>query len=99
MRTPPLLVHVHMPKTAGSALNQTVLLPRFERRRVWLAYGVTVERRKRLAAGEGPEAVDFISGHIPFGAAGDLDSALDVAEDALQRYCDGTIRARWRVEP
>ena len=34
-----------------------------------------------------------------FGAAGDLDGALDVAEDALQRYCDGTIRARWRVEP
>lgn len=33
-----------------------------------------------------------------FGAAEGLEGALDVAEDALRRYCDGDVTARWRVE-
>jgi DNA/RNA-binding domain of Phe-tRNA-synthetase-like protein len=28
-----------------------------------------------------------------------LDSALDAAEQALQRYCDGEVTARWLVAP
>lgn len=34
-----------------------------------------------------------------FGRAQGLDTALDAAEQALQRYCDGEVTARWLVAP
>ncbi|HEX9767766.1 MAG TPA: phenylalanine--tRNA ligase beta subunit-related protein [Kiloniellales bacterium] len=33
-----------------------------------------------------------------FGPAAGLERALDKAEDALRRYCDGEVTARWRAE-
>ncbi len=33
-----------------------------------------------------------------FGPAEGLEAALDAAEDALRRYCDGEVTARWRAE-
>lgn len=68
----PLLLHVHMPKTAGSALNLGVLAPRFKPARVWLSYGVKVERRRKHLAEEDPVDVDFIAGHLPYGFAAPL---------------------------
>ena len=34
-----------------------------------------------------------------FGEVHGLDAALDAAEQALQRYCDGEVTARWSVVP
>ena len=34
-----------------------------------------------------------------FGAAEGLDPALVAAAEALQRYCDGEVTARWQVAP
>jgi DNA/RNA-binding domain of Phe-tRNA-synthetase-like protein len=34
-----------------------------------------------------------------FGEAGGLDTALDAAEQALRRNCDGEVTARWLVAP
>ncbi|MEL7464392.1 MAG: hypothetical protein AAFN79_10020 [Pseudomonadota bacterium] len=73
MTRSPLLVHCHMPKTAGSALNRRVFLPRFDQSRVWLAYGVKIERRRTLEVEEGPARPAFIAGHIPFGFADPLE--------------------------
>lgn len=72
MNERPLLLHVHMPKTAGSALNLGILAPRFEPQRVWLSYGVKVERRRKHLSEEDPKDVDFIAGHVPFGFAAPL---------------------------
>ena len=68
----PLIVHCHMPKTAGSALNRRVFLPRFAKARTWLAYGVLIERRRKAAVESAPDDVEFIAGHIPFGFAEDF---------------------------
>ena len=32
-----------------------------------------------------------------FGGAAGLEAALDTAEEALRRYCDGEVTARWKV--
>lgn len=84
----PILFHVHMPKTAGSALNRTVLLPRFAKQDVWLAYGVTLERRKTLDRREAPEGVSFLSGHLPHGWAAPLGRPVvhvSVLRDPVER--------------
>ncbi|MEO1612403.1 MAG: hypothetical protein AAFU55_08640, partial [Pseudomonadota bacterium] len=61
-----------MPKTAGSALNRRVFLPRFDAARTWLAYGVAVERRRALDQAEAPARPAFIAGHVPYGFADPL---------------------------
>lgn len=70
----PLVLHCHMPKTAGSALNRQVLRPRYAPARVVLAYGPKFERRRRLPLGEimSPHGIGLIAGHVPFGYADDL---------------------------
>lgn len=70
----PLVLHCHMPKTAGSALNRQVLLPRHKPARAMLAYGVKFERRRRFPLDETapPEGVEMIAGHVPVGFADDL---------------------------
>lgn len=65
MTCAPLLIHCHMPKTAGSALNRNVLWPRFAPRSMRMAYGVAYERVKRF-----PDCIgeaDFLSAHAPYG--------------------------------
>jgi len=34
-----------------------------------------------------------------FGEAEGLDDGLDLADETLQRYCDGVVTARWQVAP
>lgn len=64
-----LLVHCHMPKTAGSALNRSALLPRYDPFEFRLIYGVDFERTPLLTAETMSSDVRFLSGHIPFGCA------------------------------
>ncbi|MGB0853326.1 MAG: hypothetical protein ACPGVA_14855 [Pikeienuella sp.] len=70
----PLILHCHMPKTAGSALNRQVFMPRHDPSRIKLAYGVKFERRRRFPTDEMalPNDVEFIAGHVPVGYADDL---------------------------
>ncbi|MEM7269731.1 MAG: hypothetical protein AAF401_10805 [Pseudomonadota bacterium] len=66
----PLLVHAHIPKTAGSALNRGVLLPRFKAENAALIYGVAFERSRRLPGdAQIPSEPAFLSGHVPYGYA------------------------------
>ncbi len=69
---PAVLVHCHMPKTAGSALNRSVLLPMHDRARVQLAYGVAHESGPLLDRTIAPDRISFLSGHIPYGFAASL---------------------------
>lgn len=70
----PIVLHCHMPKTAGSALNRQVLRPRHDPARVMLAYGPRFERNRRfpLADISPPERVELIAGHVPVGFADNL---------------------------
>lgn len=88
MTCAPLLIHCHMPKTAGSALNRRVFLPRFAPERAWLAYGVAVERRRILEVKDAPDRPAFIAGHVPFGFADPLEREVvhvSVLRDPVDR--------------
>ena len=87
---PPLILHCHMPKTAGSALNRQVLLPRFERSRAMLAYGVGFERRRQFPVGEvtPPPGLAMIAGHVPVGYADGLGRPvlhISILRDPVER--------------
>lgn len=84
----PLILHVHMPKSAGSALNRRVLRPRFPARRTLLAYGVAHERRRGLDTADLSGAPDLIAGHVPFGFAAPLGRpvlTVSVLRDPVER--------------
>jgi hypothetical protein len=73
---PTLLVHCHMPKTAGSALNRQVILPMHDRAAVLLAYGVEHEQEPHLDSTAVPAPLSYLSGHVPFGFAARLGRPL-----------------------
>ena len=65
----PFLVHCHIPKTGGSALNQRFLFPRFGTDRVQLLYRYVFEAAHRLPPRHTSPAMRCFAatGHIPFG--------------------------------
>lgn len=65
----PFVVHCHMPKTGGSALNQRLLFPRFDPARVQQWYRFVFERASRLPLRHRTGALRAYAatGHVPFG--------------------------------
>lgn len=81
-------MHCHIPKTAGSALNRTTLLPRFPKGEIALKYGTKFEQLMVLPAGRMAGRVNFLSGHVPFGFAADQGRAVyhvSVLRDPVER--------------
>lgn len=87
----PFLVHCHMPKTGGSALNQRFLFQRYGHQNVHLMYRFIFERSSRLPIRHRTRAMRSFaaSGHIPFGF---LDSLypdaiyVSVFRDPVERF-------------
>lgn len=65
----PFLVHCHIPKTGGSALNQRFMLPHFGARDVYMLYRHVFEMAERLPTLHTSRAMRSFaaSGHVPFG--------------------------------
>ncbi len=64
-----MIVHVHLPKTAGSALNHFVLTPNFPKRRIFRTYGVKHAQEAFVRARRDQE-FDLVLGHIHYHFAG-----------------------------
>ncbi|MGB0505990.1 MAG: hypothetical protein ACPGGK_07305 [Pikeienuella sp.] len=82
----PLLIHSHMPKTAGSALNRNVLWPRFASSAMRMAYGVAFEKSRRFPEPLGE--IGFLSGHAPYGYGAGLGREvlyISVLRDPVDR--------------
>lgn len=67
--TEPFIVHTHIPKTGGSALNQRLLFPMYGRENVYELYRFVFERASRLPRRHVARAMrSFVAvGHVPFG--------------------------------
>ncbi|MEM1297964.1 MAG: hypothetical protein AAGH68_01700 [Pseudomonadota bacterium] len=67
--TEPFLVHAHIPKTGGSALNQRFLFPRFGQDRVQMLYRYVFEAAHRLPKRHTSPAMRCFAatGHVPYG--------------------------------
>lgn len=65
----PFVVHCHMPKTGGSALNRRILFARYGIDRVHQMYRYIFERSSRLPIRHRTKAMRCFAaaGHIPFG--------------------------------
>lgn len=65
----PFVVHCHMPKTGGSALNQRLFFPRYGTDRVHQLYRHIFERSSRLPLRHRARAMRSVAatGHVPFG--------------------------------
>lgn len=65
----PFLVHAHIPKTGGSALNQRFLFPHFGPDRVQMLYRYVFEAAHRLPQRHTSPAMRCFAatGHVPFG--------------------------------
>ncbi|MEM1131019.1 MAG: hypothetical protein AAGH83_10920, partial [Pseudomonadota bacterium] len=65
----PFVVHCHVPKTGGSALNQRLFFPRFGAAQVYQMYRFIFERSSRLPLRHRARAMRSRAaiGHIPFG--------------------------------
>lgn len=72
--TEPFIVHAHIPKTGGSALNRRMLFPSFGEDNVYLLYRYVFERASRLPRRHVARAMrSFIAtGHVPFGYFDDI---------------------------
>lgn len=65
----PFVVHCHMPKTGGSALNRRILFARYGADRVHQMYRFIFERSSRLPIRHRTQAMRCFAaaGHVPFG--------------------------------
>lgn len=65
----PFIVHCHIPKTGGSALNRRVLFPTHGEENVYQLYRYVFERASRLPRRHVARAMrsDLAVGHVPFG--------------------------------
>ena len=65
----PFLVHAHIPKTGGSALNRRLVFPGFGEDRVCQLYRFVFERAQRLPTRHVSRAMrsSAAAGHVPFG--------------------------------
>ena len=65
----PFVVHCHMPKTGGSALNRRILFARYGMDRVHQMYRFIFERSSRLPIRHRTRAMRCFAatGHVPFG--------------------------------
>ena len=65
----PFLVHCHVPKTGGSALNRRFLYPAFGEDRVYQLYRYVFERASRIPLRHVSRAMRSFAatGHVPFG--------------------------------
>lgn len=65
----PFIVHSHIPKTGGSALNQRVLFPIYGQDRAYLLYRYVFETASRLPRRHVARAMrsEVAVGHVPFG--------------------------------
>ncbi len=84
-----MIVHVHLPKTAGSALNRFVLMPNFPAERIFHAYGERkVAQAFRAARAEG--RIDLLVGHVHANFAGvhaDPDAAfVTILREPVARF-------------
>ncbi len=65
----PFVVHCHIPKTGGSALNRRVLFPRFGEAQVYQLYRYVFECAERLPLRHTSRAMRSVAaaGHVPYG--------------------------------
>lgn len=87
----PFVVHCHMPKTGGSALNRRLLFPRFGVDRVHQLYRFVFERSSRLPIRHRSPAMRAYAatGHVPFGYLDALypDAVyLSIFRDPVSRF-------------
>ncbi|MEM7212315.1 MAG: hypothetical protein AAF479_10555 [Pseudomonadota bacterium] len=89
--TEPFIVHAHIPKTGGSALNRRMLFPMYGEDNVYQLYRFVFERASRLPRRHVARAMrSFVAvGHVPFGYFDDVypDAVyVSVFRDPVARY-------------
>jgi len=87
----PFVLHCHIPKTGGSALNQRLLFPRYGKDRVLQMYRFVFERSSRLPLRHRTRAMRVFAaaGHVPFGYADRLYPQtlyISVFRDPVDRF-------------
>lgn len=87
----PFVVHCHVPKTGGSALNQRLLFPRYGTKRVLQLYRHVFERSSRLPLRHRSRAMRVygVAGHVPFGYVDALFPQalyISVFRDPIDRF-------------